>query len=86
MGQLFTITFFFLVLSSSQFEKNGSKNNIEERRLSTILVKDESSSPTIETLNVGVSNQSKDKEIEELKLKITQLDQKLHEVSLSYNS
>uniref|UniRef100_A0A0A0LWK4 MSP domain-containing protein n=1 Tax=Cucumis sativus TaxID=3659 RepID=A0A0A0LWK4_CUCSA len=68
------------------FEKNGSKNNIEERRLSTILVKDESSSPTIETLNVGVSNQSKDKEIEELKLKITQLDQKLHEVSLSYNS
>ncbi|XP_031736065.1 vesicle-associated protein 2-1-like [Cucumis sativus] len=65
------------------FEKNGSKNNIEERRLSTILVKDESSSPTIETLNVGVSNQSKDKEIEELKLKITQLDQKLHEAEIS---
>uniref|UniRef100_A0A9I9DA95 MSP domain-containing protein n=1 Tax=Cucumis melo TaxID=3656 RepID=A0A9I9DA95_CUCME len=63
------------------FEKNGNKNNIEERKLSTILVKASAASSTIEALSVGVSNQSKDKQIEELKLKITQLDQKLHEVS-----
>lgn len=68
-----------------QFEKNGSKN-IEERRLGTILVKAESTSPTIETLRVEISNQSKDTEIEELKLKITELDRKLHEVSLSYTT
>ncbi|KGN66550.2 vesicle-associated protein 1-3-like [Cucumis sativus] len=64
------------------FEKNGSKN-IEERRLGTILVKAESTSPTIETLRVEVSNQSKDTEIEELKLKITELDRKLHEAEIS---
>lgn len=49
--------------------------------MSTILVKASAASSTIEALSVGVSNQSKDKQIEELKLKITQLDQKLHEVS-----
>ncbi|CAK9328321.1 unnamed protein product [Citrullus colocynthis] len=64
------------------FGKNSSKN-IEERKLATILVVRPSNSPTIEALSVGVSDQSNDKQIEELKLKNNELDLQLHQARVA---
>ncbi|CAK9328320.1 unnamed protein product [Citrullus colocynthis] len=69
------------ITSTGLFGKNNSKN-IEERRLAIILVRP-SSSPTVDAFSVGVSDQSNDKKIEELKLKITQLDLKLHQAEIA---
>ncbi|XP_022961475.1 vesicle-associated protein 2-2-like [Cucurbita moschata] len=69
------------ITSTTMFGKSGSKN-IEETKLNTIIV-----IPNVEPLRkevaIEVLDQSNDEQMEELKLKITKLEVKLHEAMVA---